>query len=201
MCKSNLEMERIHRNTLRHAGRRLRMSAPRFPDSDVYPEAGSVYSGVTSIPPGDEKPVIPDNGTHTGDYVLQLFLASCVLSSPDDGNYIEFWREILDRHSIEIVSCDVSTLIRDRIGDKNILIGRFSLEFEKPCNGYPTHIKTEGFTTAVINESGDLSVRFRSEPYGFTLTMHLSQPADEAQCPRDYGTELLKHVPGGGIVS
>ncbi len=137
MCKSNLEMERIHRNTLRHAGRRLRMSAPRFPDSDVYPEAGSVYSGVTSIPPWDEKPVIPDNGTHTGDYVLQLFLASCVLSSPDDGNYIEFWREILDRHSIEIVSCDVSTLIRDRIGDKNILIGRFSLEFEKPCNGYP----------------------------------------------------------------
>jgi len=133
--------------------------------------------------------------------VLQLFLASCVLSSPDDGKIIELWREILDRHSIEIVSFDVSTLIRDRIGKKNIQIGRFSLEFEKSCSGYPIHIKTEGFTTAVINESGDLSVRLRSEPYGFTLTMHLSQPADEAWCTRDYGTELLKHVPGGGIVS
>ena len=201
MFKSNLEMERIPRNTLRHARRRLRMSAPRSPDRDVYPEAGSVYSRVTSIPPGDEKPVIPETGTHTDDYVLQLFLASCVLSSPEDGKTIEFWREVLDRHSIEIVSLDVSTLIRDRIGNKNILIGRFSLEFQKSCNGYPTHIKTEGFTTAVINESGDVSVRFRSEPYGFTLTMHLSQPADEARCPRDYGTELLKRVPGGGIVS
>jgi hypothetical protein len=177
------------------------MSAPGFPDGDVYPEAGSIHSCVASISPGDEMPVITDTDTHTGDYVLQLFLASCVLSSPDDGKIIEFWREILVRHSIEIISFDVSTLIRDRIGNKNILIGRFSLELEKSCNGYPTHIKTEGFTTAVISESGDLSVRFRSESYGFTLTMHLSQPADEARCPRDYGTELLRHVPGGGIVS
>jgi len=194
-------MERIHRNTLRHARRRHRISAPGFPDRDVFPEAGRVYSRVSSIPPGDEKPDIPDTGTHTGDYVLQLFLASCVLSSPDDGKIIGFWREILDRHSIEILSFDVSTLIRDRIGNKNILIGRFNLEFEKSCSGYPTHIKSEGFTTAVVNESGELSVRFRSETYGFTLTMHLSQPADEARCARDYGTELLKHVPGGGIVS
>lgn len=103
-----------------------------------------------------------------GEILLQSLLVNGIFSQEDHPCHLEFFRQFLSPFGIVVHEVDIHILEKTTLAEDNVVIGSFSLRFDR-TGSQPSHrVAAQGLFTARSN-GYDTQVKFTSSTYQFKV--------------------------------